>query len=280
MIRLGTNQDSFCRRGGGFPPFEEMMQGVADMGLTLFEFCPEYVEQAPDLLTPGRRKEARKLADSLGLKLAIHASYGSLNICFMNRYTRAESIRQLKREIELAHDLESDIITVHPGAPMGLAPWYSVEHFWWPMMLDSYAELVRHAEPLGVRITTENINNWFVGSKESLTRLYADLDSPNFGLTFDFGHHNLIYSDLPLQQRTAAMLDIFESLGSRIWMLHVHDNNGVHDDHIGLGKGEIDFATAFPALMEHEIQAYWSMELTNRVDVNLSKARIDEFLEA
>lgn len=65
MIRLGTNQDPFCLRGGGFPPFEEMLAGVAEMGLNLAEFCPEYLEQTPDALTPERRRKALALATIL-----------------------------------------------------------------------------------------------------------------------------------------------------------------------------------------------------------------------
>ena len=41
MALIGINQDTFHRESGGFPPFEEMIRGVAELGLDLFEFCPD-----------------------------------------------------------------------------------------------------------------------------------------------------------------------------------------------------------------------------------------------
>lgn len=102
--------------------------------------------------------------------MAVHGSYGSLNICFINEHTRAESIRQLKREIELAHDLECDAITVHPGLPAGLRPWYPRQNFW-DMMLRSYEELLEFACPRGVTICCENIDPHFVGRLEHFESL-------------------------------------------------------------------------------------------------------------
>lgn len=58
MIFIGINQDTFCKDGGGFPSFEEMIRSIAELGLNLYEFCPEYVEQTPGVLTPKRRREA------------------------------------------------------------------------------------------------------------------------------------------------------------------------------------------------------------------------------
>ena len=273
MIRLGTNQDPFCLRGGGFPPFEEMLAGVAEMGFNLFEFCPEYLEQSPDVLTPARRRKALALAGSHGLKMAVHASYGSLNICFINEHTRAESIRQLKREIELAHDLECDAITVHPGLPTGLRPWYPRQYFW-DMMLRSYEQLLEYARPKGVTICCENVDPRFVGRLEHFQSLLTHFDGPDFGITFDFGHHNLIYGDLPVQRRTDKMLELFSRFGDRVKVLHIHDNRGQRDDHDQLGTGEIDFAAAIQGLSDCGVDAYWSMELTSKRSVVNSAATV------
>ena len=273
---IGINQDTFHIEAGGFPSFEEMICGIAELGLNLFEFCPEYIEQTPDALTPERRRAAMALAQSLGVKLLVHASFASVNICFINEHTRAESVRQLKREIQLAHDLESDAITIHPGPPTGHARWYAKDMAW-SMMLKSYEELLAFAEPLGVCICTENMPR-FVSREDDLTRLLANVDCPGFGLTFDFGHHNLIYNDLPLPDRTAKMKDILCRFHDRIRVLHLHDNKGTKDDHEGLGWGEIDYNAAVPEVLRLGINAYWSMELAGREAVAQSKAKLSEYL--
>ena len=59
-----------------------------------------------------------------------------------------------------------------------------------------------------------------VGTEEQLMRLFADIDSPDFGLTFDCGHHNLIYNEYPLVERTGMAKRILEQFRDRIWVLH------------------------------------------------------------
>ncbi len=276
MALIGINQNSFHRQEGGFPSFEDMIRGIGELGLNLFEFCPEYLEQTPDVLTPQRRREALALAKSLGIKLLVHASFASVNCCFINDHTRAESVRQLKREIELAHDLESDSITIHPGSPVGHAKWYPKAHFW-DIVTKSYEELLAHAEPLGVRICTENLSKSFVGTIEHLEQLFADLDSPNFGLTFDFGHHNLIYNDQPLALRTDLMVDLLERFKERVWVLHIHDNKGMRDDHKALGWGDIDYRAGMRKVVQAGINAFWSMELDSFDDAVTTKRTLAEF---
>jgi sugar phosphate isomerase/epimerase len=213
------------------------------------------------VLTRQRRKDALALAKSLEVKLIVHASFTCPNIAMIHEEMRIESIRQLEREIELAHDLESDVITIHPGSPRGHVHWYDPDHFW-KIMADSYHQLLAYAEPLGVRICTENIDTDFVGTEEGFARVFELVDSPEFGITFDFGHHNLIYKDRPLPERTEIMRRILRRYHDRVWVLHIHDNRGERDDHDALGSGEVDYRAGMNTVIESGIKAYWSMELS------------------
>jgi sugar phosphate isomerase/epimerase len=264
MIHIGVNQDVFYRKTGGFPAFEDMIRGVADLGLNLYEFCPEYPEQTPAALTRKRRREAVALANSLDVRLIVHASFFCTNICLIHDGMRKEAVRQLKREIELAHDLESDVITIHPGPPGGHSRWYPEEDAW-EMMARSYEELLKCAGPLGVRVCTENmVSTAFPSASGTLAcieRIFAMADVPHFGLTFDFGHHNLIHKDLPIPERTEKAIEILRRFRERIWVLHIHDNKGERDDHAAVGTGQLDYDALMPEIFRLRIQAYWSMEL-------------------
>ena len=257
---LGTNQDPFFDAQRGFPEPEDTVRLIADAGLTLFELCPEYLHQTADVLTPGRRRDVRKAAEDAGVRIIIHASYCSLNFCFLNEHVRRTSIEQFKREIELASDLESRFITIHPGPPFGIAEWYDTEMFR-KMILVGYAELVNCARPLGVTICTENIPFPHLYSIEFMGSVLSALDTENFGLTFDLGHHNLMYHDLEAQERMTSMAGVLRRFGPRVKVLHIHDNNGKGDDHAALGTGEIDFETVLNAALESCPNALWSMEL-------------------
>ena len=55
---------------------------------------------------------------------------------------------------------------------------------------------------------------------------------PGFGMTFDIGHAH--HSGIPPER-------FIEILGCRIEALHLHDNNGVYDEHLAPGRGSVDF---------------------------------------
>lgn len=278
MPRIGTNQNVFHKENrGGFPLFEEMIEGIAELGLDLFEVCPEYLEQTPDVLTPQVRRDARLRAERLGVKLIVHASFSSVNIMFINEHIRAGALQQLKREIELAHDLESDVITIHPGKPSVHASWYPESNYW-DAMIVAYKELIAFATPLGVRICAENVST--VGTEEQLTRLFADVNSPHFGLTFDFGHHNLIYNEYALSERSKVAKSIIRRFSEKIRVLHFHDNMGVQDEHNAIGAGQIEYDVLIPEVLRSGVDAYWSMEVDEREHVRISKAALSTYLDS
>ena len=55
---------------------------------------------------------------------------------------------------------------------------------------------------------------------------------PDFGMTFDIGHAH--HSGIPPER-------FIELLGRRIEAVHLHDNNGTHDEHLAPGRGSVDF---------------------------------------
>ncbi|RJS72099.1 sugar phosphate isomerase/epimerase [ANME-2 cluster archaeon] len=55
---------------------------------------------------------------------------------------------------------------------------------------------------------------------------------PGFDMTFDIGHAH--HSGIPPER-------FIELLGHRIEAAHLHDNNGVYDEHLAPGRGSVDF---------------------------------------
>ena len=55
---------------------------------------------------------------------------------------------------------------------------------------------------------------------------------PGFGTTFDIGHAH--HSGVPPER-------FIELLGHKIEAVHLHDNNGTHDEHLAPGRGSVDF---------------------------------------
>lgn len=59
----------------------------------------------------------------------------------------------------------------------------------------------------------------------------------NVGATVDIGHAN-----------TTRMLDSFLARIDEASHIHLHDNNGIRDDHFALGRGKINWDKVFGAL--------------------------------
>ncbi len=56
------------------------------------------------------------------------------------------------------------------------------------------------------------------------------------------------------------MLQWIKSLGNRIGYVHLHDNHGEHDEHLGLGEGNIPMQDVCQALEECSPDAIWAIE--------------------
>lgn len=114
--------------------------------------------------------------------------------------------------------------------------------------LEYLKPLWERAGELGVGIAIENL---FVPSYLHKSRRYCsnvedvidlvDTLGQNAGVCWDFGHANLVGDD----QR-----DCLRAVGSRLKVIHVHDNNGVHDEHNVpyVNSGNVNWEEILPVL--------------------------------
>ncbi len=109
-----------------------------------------------------------------------------------------------------------------------------------------------------VGIAIENMADGFGGLRrygsvpEELCELVDALAHPLFGICWDTGHAHL--QKLP---QTEAI----GSLGSRLKVLHVQDNNAVHDLHLLPFLGTIDWNTVLAGLRLAGYQGAWTFEV-------------------
>jgi sugar phosphate isomerase/epimerase len=122
---------------------------------------------------------------------------------------------------------------------------------------DSYLErsltiwepLVARAEMAGVPLLLENV--WEYGP-ELHGELLAALNSPYCRFCLDVGHQHS-FSKTPLSSWV-------EALGDYLHEIHVHDNSGILDEHLPVGRGTIDFALLFGLLRSKTIHPLLTLE--------------------
>lgn len=79
-----------------------------------------------------------------------------------------------------------------------------------------------------------------------------DANNDKLGINLDIGHAHC--------NSNTDVVDWIKNLGKRITYVHLHDNHGETDEHLGLGKGNINLIKVLTALNEYSPNAVWALE--------------------
>ncbi|MBN9616139.1 MAG: sugar phosphate isomerase/epimerase [Acidobacteriales bacterium] len=155
----------------------------------------------------------------------------SLNLIDPEKSRRIDAMDEVKRAIESAEQIPFRAITLHLG--LKDEPWNTraLEN-----SLTAIEHLKAFAHALGVKILLENLQNEVTTPQHLLEILRAG-HFDNVGVTLDIGH-----AHLSAPENNAGINAAFEVLKHRIAELHLHDNQGVKNDHLWPGSGSIDWA--------------------------------------
>lgn len=212
------------------PP--EWVHGIVDAGFDGWEVVAEGDYRLDD---PAGLARVRDLIETTGLAISVHAPYADLNMSSLNFPIHRETVRQLTTCIARASEW-TDRVTIHPGylSPLGrLEPARA-----WAAQKEALREIGRYAADHGVLACLENM----IAIREFLCRdpgeLLGMIDGiEGVGACFDLGHANTV----------GAVPAFLAVLGSADH-LHLHDNNGLSDEHLSIGEGTVDWAKVGPAV--------------------------------
>jgi sugar phosphate isomerase/epimerase len=158
---------------------------------------------------------------------------------FVSTADLTESLRKASQQemllsLELAAELGAEKVVLHPSTVGGMAalvPETAREYGF-----DFLSNMVCAAGELEVRLCLENMfpRNILGVDPDYFEVVFRAF--PTLELTLDTGHANI---DAPGGDRLWKLVERF---GKRIGHLHFSDNKGKRDDHLGIGRGSIDFA--------------------------------------
>jgi sugar phosphate isomerase/epimerase len=184
------------------------------------------------------RAHVRAAAKKHRLTLAVHAIEGP-SYFVPSRRVVAAGVGETKRLLDQCRDAGIAKVVMHLGFEMhyGQGEGYVYPHDYFPefyrgLVRDALAELKAHARGRA-RLCIENVGGFrYQFVRDLLDRMLGGW----LGLCFDIGHTNILR---PAERE--AELEFFERHVGRVCHCHVHDNNGVRDEHLAPGKGRIDF---------------------------------------
>lgn len=198
-------------------------------------------------------KTVKKEADAIGIPcLQAHSPFGRIK----SREDFAHYVALHRRAIEICHELECDMLVVHPGNNYNAAKNYT----------NLYEKLLPDAERLGVRLATENMWNrkpitkrTYPAACGTIADFCAHIDIANsYYLTgcLDIGH-----AEMPGAPGAATMI---RGLGkARLGCLHVHDNDLIGDKHTLPFQGKINWDSVIEALREIGYEGHFTYEAGN-----------------
>ncbi|HAR45354.1 MAG: hypothetical protein A2X56_14645 [Nitrospirae bacterium GWC2_57_13] len=213
------------------------------------------------------REDLEKLRERLDWnpKLTLHAPFVDLNPGAIDPMVKSVTQLRFRQLLDAAAILRPRAAVFHPGYDK----WrYSGrKDLWLENCLETWRTVADAAARIGMRVAVENV---FDEDPDALALLFKKIDGPDFGFCFDTGHFNL-FSKVPMEKW-------FESLGSRIVEVHLHDNDGTADSHWALGRGGIDFEKFFRLLKEQSAEPVYTIEAHDKDDVETSIGKVREFL--
>lgn len=146
---------------------------------------------------------------------------------------RRASVREMLCALEAASRINAQKAVLHPSFISGLGPFVMET-------ANKYADeslsiILEKAGRLNIQLCFENMfpkyHNSF--SPDHFSTLFKKY--PRLKMTLDTGHANI---DDPKQTRLFEFIRLFPD---RIGHIHISDNNGKKDEHLKVGKGNIDF---------------------------------------
>jgi sugar phosphate isomerase/epimerase len=208
-------------------PFSSMLQNIRKLDVKHVELSDEGLHA----LNKSRTKKLNELAKTLSLDYVVHAPWAGINIATPDKIVRRAVMKRLKSSIVLTGQLGCRLWLFHPGSFAGL------EHFYpgkaWKQNLESVRSLLYVARQEGVNIALENTPEPFpflMKNANDFHRFYEDLDD-DIGMVLDVAHANI-------NNQIQAFLGQFPK---KIVHMHVSDNNGDSDMHLGIGHGNINW---------------------------------------
>ena len=157
----------------------------------------------------------------------------NINLIDPEKSQRIAAMDEVKRALESAEQVPISACVLHLG--------YKDDQ-WNTRALENSLTAIEHlkafAHPLGVRILIENLQNE-ITTPENILEILRVGHFDRVGVCLDLGHAHIIQPE-----KNIGIDSAFELLKSRIALLHLHDNQGQHDNHLWPGSGTIDWQNA------------------------------------
>lgn len=183
-----------------------------------------------------RISKLRELSKEYKVNISFHIPY-YINISEIVLPLRKSNINYLLKCIQVASELKATHVTLHVGKfywfPVG--PWMrkkSLNRF-----IKNMRKVLKVCEDKNVIVALENVvpipngsEYYLLGdSVEDFKFIFSNLESRHLKFCLDTGHANM----------GEGVLEYINNFHDKLCCVHYHDNNGLNDEHLPIGEGNI-----------------------------------------
>jgi len=236
-------------------PFSSLLKRLSEINVRYVELLDDGLQA----LNERRVKALRRVADSRDLEFAVHAPVADINIASPNAVLRRAILRRLEKSLTHSRKLDCRLWVFHPGLKTGISYFYP--DLDWRLNIDSVRDLLKIARKQGVEISIENVPEpipFLLKNVRDFSRFYSELDE-DLGLTLDVGHANI----------NRQVEDFINKFGSRIVHVHVSDNEGDSDTHLGIGYGTVEWRSVADSLRRIRYKGIVMLESFEHIEESL-----------
>lgn len=238
-------------------------------------------EMAPENMTAEKRREFLKRVKDHGL--VISALCGDLGHAFDNPEMNAELIERSKRIVDLAKDLETDVVTTH----IGVIPEDSA-HPRYKIMQDACGALAAYADEMQAHFAVETGPEIAVTLKGFLDGLH----STGVAVNLDPANFVMVTGDDPVQAVYTLkdyIVHTHAKDGKRLYYVKPEVLYGLEESEmlkdnsfieLPLGEGDVDFENYFKALHDIGYKGFLTIEREVGDDPEGDIRKAVEFIKA
>ena len=240
-------------------PFKSLLKRLREVTVKHIELPDEGLHA----LNKRRVKNLKEAAEAQNLDFVVHAPWAGINIATPSPDLRRAVLKRLTKSLVHAGQLGCRLWLFHPGSRTGLSPIYPGKD--WQLNLESVRTLLNVARREGVEIAIENTPEPFpslMKSVDDFHRFYEDLED-DIGMVLDVAHANL----------NRQIQDFIKQFSKKLVHMHVSDNDGANDLHLGIGYGSIDWASVAKLVKEAEYGNLIMIESTEHVKESVQVLR-------
>ena len=195
-------------------------------------WCDDFIYTEPEIehIKCSLAKNGLKLSDTHGT----HSGSGEKCWYSTNETYRLAGVELVKNRIDFTFKLGGDAVIVHGPNPRQPADGFNAEY---KALNKSLDELESYARDRGVKIALENCNSNY---ENLLLPVILGRPAEYMGFCYDCGHHNQIAPN-ETPERRLVRDGLRNELSERLVIVHLQDNDGVHDSHWIPFNGEMDW---------------------------------------